>query len=95
MKLMGRCSYFWDKPDNYLALSEVRHFVLAPRKGFLNTVQFIATSHHSEAIRIFSDENTLLLYRDDHLRSTQVRALKDIGRHGDLIGALIVDDLVP
>ena len=51
---------FWDEPDNFLALSEVGHFVLALRKAFQAGGQFIATSHNSEAIRSFSDENTLL-----------------------------------
>src|SRR5208337_3221424 len=45
---------FWDEPDNYLALSEVGHFVTALRKGFQSGGQFIATSHNPEAIRRFS-----------------------------------------
>ena len=47
---------FWDEPDNYLALSEVGHFVLALRKGFQSGGQFIATSHNPEVIRRFSEE---------------------------------------
>ena len=37
---------FWDEPDNYLALSEVGHFVLALRKAFQSGGQFIATFGH-------------------------------------------------
>ena len=48
----------WDEPDNYLALKEVGHFVLALRKAFQSGGQFIATSHNPEAIRRFSEENT-------------------------------------
>ena len=67
---------FWDEPDNYLALAEVGHFVLALRKAFQSGGQFIATSHNPEAIRRFSDENTLVLYRKSHLEPTIVRPLK-------------------
>lgn len=86
---------FWDEPDNYLALSEVGHFTLALRKAFQSGGQFIATSHNSEAIRRFSDENTLVLYRNSHLEPTQVRPLKDLQVKGDLVGALIRGDLEP
>jgi energy-coupling factor transporter ATP-binding protein EcfA2 len=86
---------FWDEPDNYLALSEVGHFVLALRKAFQSGGQFIATSHNSEVVRSFSDENTLVLYRNNHLEPTKVRALKDIRVNGDLVGTMIRGDLEP
>jgi ABC-type multidrug transport system ATPase subunit len=86
---------FWDEPDNYLALSEVGHFVLALRKAFQSGGQFIATSHNPEAIRRFSEENTLVLYRKNHLEPTIVRPLKDLQVNGDLVGALIRGDLEP
>jgi ATPase subunit of ABC transporter with duplicated ATPase domains len=86
---------FWDEPDNYLALSEVGHFVLALRKAFQFGGQFIATSHNSEAIRRFSDENTLVLYRTNHLDPTKVRPLNEMQFSGDLVGALIRGDVEP
>lgn len=86
---------FWDEPDNYLALDEVGHFVLALRKAFQSGGQFIATSHNPEAIRRFSDENTLLLHRKSHLEPTMVRPLKDLQISGDLVGALIRGDVEP
>lgn len=86
---------FWDEPDNFLALSEVGHFVLALRKAFQSGGQFIATSHNSEVICRFSDENTLVLYRNNHLEPTRVRPLKEIQVSGDLVGALIRDDIEP
>ncbi len=86
---------FWDEPDNYLALSEVGHFVLALRKAFQSGGQFIATSHNPEAIRRFSDENTLVLYRKSHLEPTIVRPLNEIQVSGDLVGALVRGDLEP
>jgi predicted ATPase len=94
-KAYGPAFCFWDEPDNYLALSEVGHFVLALRTAFKAGGQFIATSHNSEVIRSFSDENTLVLYRNNHLEPTRVRALKDIQVNGDLVGALIRDDIEP
>ena len=92
---MAPCICFWDEPDNYLALSEVGHFVLALRKAFQSGGQFIATSHNPEAIRRFSDENTLVLYRNSHLEPTIVRPLSEIQVNGDLVGALIRGDLEP
>jgi predicted ATPase len=90
---------FWDEPDNYLAPSEVGHFVLALRKAFQSRGQFIATSHHPEAIRRFSDENTLVLYRKSHLEPTIVRLLNEVrasgGFSGDLVAALVRGDLEP
>lgn len=70
---------FWDEPDNYLALSEVGHFVLALRQAFQSGGQFIATSHNAEAIRCFSDENTLVLDRKSHLEPTIVGPLEEAG----------------
>lgn len=84
---------FWDEPDNYLALDEVGHFVLALRKSFQSGGQFIATSHNPEAIRRFSEENTLLLFRRSHLEPTMVRRVEQLKVHGDLVGALIRGDV--
>lgn len=86
---------FWDEPDNFLALSEVGHFVLALRKAFQPGGQFIATSHNAEAIRRFSDENTLVLQRRNHLEPTTVRPLSQLAVEGDLVGALARGDLDP
>src|ERR1700690_579038 len=69
---------FWDEPDNFLALSEVGHFVLSLRRAFQFGGQFIATSHNPEAIRSFSDENTLVLSRQSHLEPTRVRPLNEL-----------------
>ena len=91
----GSVFCFWDEPDNYLALSEVGHFVLALRRAFQHGGQFIATSHNAEAIRRFSDENTVVLYRKNHLEPTIVRPLKEIQVSGDLVGALIRGDVEP
>jgi ATPase subunit of ABC transporter with duplicated ATPase domains len=86
---------FWDEPDNFLDLSEVGHFVLALRTAFQYGGQFIATSHNPEAIRRFSDENTLLLYRKSHLEPTIVRPIDDLQVSGDLVDALIRGDVEP
>jgi ABC-type cobalamin/Fe3+-siderophores transport system ATPase subunit len=86
---------FWDEPDNYLAMSEVGHFVLTLRKAFQAGGQFIATSHNPEAIRRFSDENTLVLHRNSHLEPTTVRKVSDMQIVGDLVGALIRGDVEP
>ena len=86
---------FWDEPDNYLAMSEVGHFILALRKAFQSGGQFITTSHNPEAVRRFSDENTLLLYRNNHLEPTKIRQVNEIKVNGELVNALIRGDLEP
>lgn len=86
---------FWDEPDNYLSLSEVGHFIMALRRAFEAGGQILMTSHNPEAIRHFSDENTLLLYRRNHLEPTQVRRISQIQKSGDLIDALIRGELEP
>lgn len=81
---------FWDEPDNYLALSEVGHFLMVLRRAFLSDGgQFIATSHNPEAISRFAGENTLVLSRNSHLEPTTVRQLSEIEVSGDLISALV------
>jgi len=91
----GSTFCFWDEPDNHLALDEVGHFVLALRHAFQSGGQFIATSHNPEAIRSFSDENTLYLYRKSHLEPTIVRPLSQLKINGDLVSALARGDVEP
>lgn len=86
---------FWDEPDNFLALDEVGHFVMALRRSFQENGQFIATSHNPEAIRVFSRENTLHLHRKSHLEPTIVRRLDEMEINGDLISALARGDIEP
>jgi ABC-type Mn2+/Zn2+ transport system ATPase subunit len=92
-KAYGPLLCFWDEPDNYLAPSEVGHFVVALRKAFQSGGQFIATSHNTETIRRFSDENTLILYRNSHLEPTIVRSLDKVTHSGDVISSLVRGDL--
>jgi predicted ATPase len=84
---------FWDEPDNYLSLSEVGHFVTSLRRSFSNSGQILVTSHNPEAIRRFSNENTLILDRKSHLEPTLLRLLSDISIKGDLVDGLIRGDI--
>jgi len=84
----------WDEPDNYLAISEVGHFVMELRKIANRGSQFLATSHHPESIRKFSEETTLVFKRECHTSSTVVRTLAEVGYQGDLISALIRGDIL-
>ncbi|MHB1558779.1 MAG: AAA family ATPase, partial [Isosphaeraceae bacterium] len=85
---------FWDEPDNHLSLSEVGQFVVALRKTANRGGQFIATSHHPETIRKFSHDTTLVLNRKSHLEPTTVRPLSEIDYQGDLVHALIRDEIM-
>ena len=84
---------FWDEPDNHLALPEVGHFIMALRKAFQSGGQLITTSHNPEAIRRFSEENTLILGRKNHLEPTKVRPVSEVKVNGDLVSALIRGDV--
>lgn len=84
----------WDEPDNHLSLSEVGHFITGLRKIANQSGQFIATTHHPETIRKFSDETTFVLTRKSHLDPTVVRPLADLPYNGDLINALIRDEII-
>lgn len=84
---------FWDEPDNYLSLSEIGHFTTALRRSFERNGQFLATSHNSETIRKFSNENTFVIHRKSHLEPALSRLLSDISFDGDLIDALIRGDI--
>jgi len=92
-KYYGPLFCFWDEPDNYLSLSEVGHFVESLRRSFKDSGQIIATSHNEEAIRKFSNENTFVLHRKNHLEPTRVRLLSDIPVSGNIVDTLIRDDL--
>jgi ABC-type Mn2+/Zn2+ transport system ATPase subunit len=84
---------FWDEPDNHLSLAEVGHFLISLRRSFENGGQLLATSHNPEAIRKFSDENTFMLDRKSHVEPTVVRLMSDLSFAGDLVDALIRDDV--
>ncbi|WP_413173320.1 AAA family ATPase [Anabaena azotica] len=92
-KFYGPLFCFWDEPDNYLSISEVGHFITSLRRSFKNKGQILVTSHNPEAIRKFSNENTLVLDRKSHLEPTLIRLLSDIPVTGDLINALIGGDI--
>jgi predicted ATPase len=84
---------FWDEPDNYLSLSEVGHFITSLRRSFNSSGQIVATSHHEETIRKFSNDNTFVLDRKSHLEPTLIRLLGDLPVNGDLVDALIRGDI--
>ncbi len=84
----------WDEPDNHLSLSEVGQFITGLRKMTNRGGQFIATTHHPETVRKFSDETTFVLTRKSHLDPTVVRPLADFTYGGDLINSLIRDEII-
>ena len=84
----------WDEPDNHLSLAEVGQFITALRKMAHRGGQFIATTHHPETVRKFSDETTIVLTRKTHLDPTLPRLLSEFSYSGDLINALIRDEII-
>lgn len=94
-KALGPIFCFWDEPDSHLALDEVGHFVMALRSSFESGGQILITSHNAEAIRRFSDDNTLVLYRRSHLEPTRVKWLEEMNLQGNVIDSLLLGDLEP
>jgi predicted ATPase len=85
---------FWDEPDSHLAIDEVGYFITALRRSFENGGgQVLMTSHNSETIRRFSDENTMVLLRESHLEPTRVKTLEELGVKGELINTLLRGDV--
>lgn len=84
----------WDEPDNHLSLSEIGQFIASMRKTARGGGQFIATSHHPETVRKFPDDATIVLTRKSHLEPTVPRFLKEFRYSGDLIDALIRDEVI-
>ena len=85
----------WDEPDSHLSLSEVGQFITQLRKSTnQENSQLVATSHHPQTIRRFSDESTLVFTRKSHLDPTVVRPLADLPYNGDLIEALVRDEII-
>jgi hypothetical protein len=86
---------FWDELDSHLSISEVSHFVMTLRRAFHSRGQFVATSHNSEVIHSFADENTFYFHRKSHLEPPTVRPLSEMKFEGDLVTALTLGDLEP
>lgn len=71
---------FWDEPDNFVSLAELRHFTTACRKAFENSKsgsQLILSSHNPLMINEFSGHNTLVLSRSSHLQPTRAQWLEE------------------
>jgi predicted ATPase len=84
----------WDEPDNHLSLSEIGQFITSLRKMAKRGGQFVATSHHPETVRKFSDDTTFVLTRKSHLDPTLPKLLASFSYSGDLIDALIRDEVI-
>ena len=84
----------WDEPDSYLSLSDIGQFITTLRKMTHRGGQFIATTHHPETVRKFSDENTFVFTRRSHLDPTVVKPLSAYSYTGDLVHALVRDEII-
>ena len=80
---------FWDELAGHLDISEIAHFVTALRRSVKKGGQLVVTSHHPEAIRKFSDDNTIVFSRENHFEPTRINLLEEMEIHGDLIDTLI------
>jgi len=80
---------FWDEPDNFLAPDEVGHSITALRKAFQDSGQLIVTSHNPEAIRRFSETNTLYLSRKSHLEPTILTKVEEMRTSGQFEGSFV------
>jgi hypothetical protein len=63
------------------------------RRSFQSGGQIVAASHNPQAIEQFSHDDTFLLDRRSHLEPTLIRPLSEVPIEGDLINALIRNDV--
>jgi predicted ATPase len=80
---------FWDEPDNFLAPSEVASSMVALRRAFRKKGQLIVTSHNPEAIRQFSEESTLMLFRKSHFEPTRWNSVEQLRERGAFYGSFV------
>ena len=80
---------FWDEPDNFVGPAEVADMMMALRQSFQTHGQLIVTSHSTQAISQFSEDNTIVFYRNSHLEPTQMRSVEDLRARGQFSGSLI------
>ena len=92
-KFNGPVFCMWDEPDHHLALPQIGHFITQLRKMTNRRSQLIVTSHNPQTIHSFSDENTIVFSRKSHLEPTVPRPLADFHYNGDLIEALVRDEI--
>src|SRR5262249_33970876 len=93
-QVAGPVFCMWDEPDNHLSLPEIGHFITQMRRLANRRGQFIATSHHPETIRRFSDDSTSGFSGKSHREPTGVRPRADLSYSGDLIEALVRDEVI-
>ncbi|MFP4305689.1 MAG: AAA family ATPase [Desulfococcaceae bacterium] len=93
-KFYGPLFCFWDEPDHHLSLSMVGSLIRELRRHFHEKGQIIITSHNPEAIRQFSDENSILLYRNSHSEPTRSSLLSQVqSKSKDIINDLLLDEI--
>jgi len=87
----------WDEPDNFISLTEVKHFTMEFRRAFENSStspQLIVCSHNERVINSFSNHNIFVLKKNSHLLPTKIMLLQDIEYDSDtLIDAYEHDEL--
>ena len=87
----------WDEPDNFISLTEVKHFTMEFRRAFENSEtspQLIVCSHNERVINNFSNHNIFVLKKVSHLLPTNIILLQDIEYESDtLIDAYEHDEL--
>ena len=93
-KVSGPVVCVWDEPDNHLSLQEVGQFTTQLRKMTSQNGQLLVMSHHPETIRKFSDETTFVFSRKSHSEPTVVQKLADLPYKGDLIEAIVRDEII-
>lgn len=70
----------WDEADQFIALPELSHFIIACRKEFEASngqAQLILTSHNARVMYEFSGHNCFVLSRPSHLQPTRQERLED------------------
>lgn len=77
---LGMCDFcYWDEPDNFLAISEVRMLISSLRTDFERAKgQYFFSSHSLQALDAVPFEKVKVFMRDSHLESTYLRDVKEL-----------------
>jgi len=89
---------FWDEPDNYLALSEVELLIATLKSNFSKRGQIFVTTHNPETLAGYAEDNTYIIYRENHLSHTRspktvAQWREEQGFTGNLVAAWALGDI--
>jgi predicted ATPase len=85
---------FWDEPESHIGISLMQRFIIGLRRSAGKVGQLIATSQNPEAIRSFSQENVLIISRENHKMRPSILRASELKNKEDLSDAFARGDYI-